>query len=294
MHTHWRFLDTGAGNAAMNMALDEALLLSHEAGTTPPTLRVYSWSAPTLSLGYAQSTAKEVHRDACRHLGIGIVRRPTGGRAVLHDHEVTYSVVMPTTTVDGPSALTEQYRQIGLALAAALRQTGLPVHLERPHRQNPGQRSPACFAALSRYELSATGRKLVGSAQKRRRHALLQHGSIPLTLDRQRLFACLHIPPAQRAALIAEAHTSMAAVHEVTTAAISPAALHEALRVGFATTFGVEVVPGALLPEEQDLAQELYTTKYTTSTWNLDGAAAWRQASASRPGAAQHEENVSS
>ena len=284
MHTHWRFLDTGAGNAAMNMALDEALLLTHEAGTTLPTLRVYSWSAPTLSLGYAQSTAKEVNRDACQRLGIAVVRRPTGGRAVLHDHEVTYSVVMPTTVADGSSALTEQYRQIGLALATALRQAGLTVHLERPHRQSPAQRSPACFAALSRYELSATGRKLVGSAQKRRQRALLQHGSIPLTLDRQRLFECLHVPPAQRAALVTEAYTSMAAVHEVATDSISPAALHEALRVGFATTFGVEVVPGALLPEEQYLAQELYTTKYTTSTWNLDGAVAWRRASASRPG----------
>jgi lipoate-protein ligase A len=286
MHTHWRFLDTGAGNAAMNMALDEALLLTHEAGTTPPTLRVYSWSAPTLSLGYAQSTATEVDRDACQRLGIIIVRRPTGGRAVLHDHEVTYSVVMPTALSDSSSVLTEQYRQIGLALATALRHAGLTVHLERPHRQHPSQRSPACFAALSRYELSATGRKLVGSAQKRRRHALLQHGSIPLTLDRQRLFACLRVPPAQRAALIAEASTSMAAIHEVATAAISPAVLHQALRVGFATIFGVEVVPGTLLPEEQELAQELYTTKYTTSSWNLDGAAAWRQAVASRPGVA--------
>ena len=292
MYTHWRFLDTGAGNAAMNMALDEALLLTHETGTTPPTLRVYSWSVPTLSLGYAQSTVKEVNRDACQRLGIGIVRRPTGGRAVLHDDEVTYSVVMPTTTADGSAALSEQYRHIGLALAAALRQAGLAVHLEHPQRQSPAQRSPACFAALSRYELSAAGRKLVGSAQKRRHHALLQHGSIPLTLDRQRLFACLHVPPTQREALVAEAYTSMAAVHEVATASVSPAALHEALRSGFATIFGVEVVPGALLPEEQDLAHELYTTKYTTSTWNLDGAAAWRHAGASRPGTGSPEESV--
>lgn len=276
----------------MNMALDEALLLTHEAGITPPTLRLYGWSTPTLSLGYAQSTAKAVDLDACRRLGIGIVRRPTGGRAVLHDHEITYSVVMPTTATDGPSSFTEQYRRIGLALTVALHHAGLTVQLARPQRQSREQRSPACFAALSRYELSAAGRKLVGSAQKRHQRALLQHGSIPLTLDRHRLFQCLHVPPEQRMACVAEAYASMTAVYEVLPAGVCVATLHNALRVGFTTTFGVELVAGTLLPEEAQLAQELYSTKYTASSWNLDGAAAWRHATASRSGATRQEKGV--
>lgn len=280
MQQQWRFLNTGHDDGAMNMALDEAMLLSHEAGVARPTLRLYGWRLPTLSLGYAQHTAKEVNLDACQQHGVQVVRRPTGGRAVLHDDEVTYSVVMPITLSDGPRTLTEHYRLIGLALAAGLRHLGLPVRLERPQRLGTTRRapaSPACFAALSRYELSVGGKKLIGSAQKRGQRALLQHGSIPLTLDRQRLFDCLRVPPEQRPILVQEAYTTMTSVHEVATTRVSITALHETLREGFATTFGVELVEGAILPQEWHLAQQLRTTKYATTTWNLDGAAAWRK-----------------
>ena len=95
MQQPWRFVDTGARDAASNMALDEALLVRHEAGATPPTLRVYGWCQPTLSLGYAQNAQQEVDLAACHTQGVAVIRRPTGGRAVLHDQEVTYSVVMP-------------------------------------------------------------------------------------------------------------------------------------------------------------------------------------------------------
>ena len=103
MQQPWRFVDTGARDAASNMALDEALLVMHEAGATPPTLRVYGWCQPTLSLGYAQNAQQEVDLAACHTQGVAVIRRPTGGRAVLHDQEVTYSVVMPLTLDDGPS-----------------------------------------------------------------------------------------------------------------------------------------------------------------------------------------------
>ena len=201
MATAWRFLDTGCNDAVFNMAVDEALLLSYEAGQSPPTLRVYTWFSPTLSLGYAQNVEKEIDVAACRQHGVTLVRRPTGGRAVLHDQEATYSVVMPLRLADREASITEHYHRIGVALAAALRHAGLAVRLERPSvlAAAPRSASPACFAAMSRYELSATGRKLVGSAQKRGRRSLLQHGSIPLSMDRQRLFACLRVPADRRA-----------------------------------------------------------------------------------------------
>src|SRR5215510_8965643 len=101
----WRFLQTGSADAARNMALDEAMLLLHDTGLTPPTLRVYSWDTPTLSLGYAQNAAQDVELAACQQYGVAIVRRPTGGRAVLHDQEVTYSVVLPTSLFPGPDTL---------------------------------------------------------------------------------------------------------------------------------------------------------------------------------------------
>lgn len=284
MRQQWRFINTGSGDAASNMALDEALLLAQEAGAAPPTLRVYGWNTPTLSLGYAQPTAQAVDLAACAQYGVTVIRRPTGGRAVLHDQEVTYSVVLPTTSPIGPGTLTADYRRLGIALAAALQRLGLPVRLARASLHSHSLRtatSPACFAALSRYELSLAGKKIVGSAQKRLRHALLQHGSIPLWLDRRRLFECLRVPPECRGALVQEAYASMAAVNEVMPTPVDPAALHNALREGFGTALGIELLEACILPEEWRLATELRHTKYATTVWNLAGAAAWRQGTAS-------------
>ncbi len=280
MQQLWRFVNTGNGAAAFNMALDEALLLVHEAGAALPTLRLYGWCQPTLSLGYAQNARQEVDLAACQAQGVAVVRRPTGGRAVLHDQEVTYSVIMPLLMADGPSTITEHYRRIGMALAAALQGLGVPVHLARPQvREAPARAlaSPACFTALSRYELSAAGKKIVGSAQKRAQRALLQHGSIPLRMDRQRLFQCFRVPPERREALVQEAYTTMGAVNEIAPTPVTLGALQDALRQGFSTTFGVEFVETPISPEEWRLAQHLQATKYTTDAWNLDGAAAWRQ-----------------
>jgi lipoate-protein ligase A len=280
MPSAWRFLNTGSREAAYNMALDEAMLLLHEAGVTPPTLRVYSWNTPTLSLGYTQKTCQEVNLAACQQYGVAVVRRPTGGRAVLHDREVTYSVVLPTTFSSGPDTHTGHYRRIGLALATALQRLGLAVHLERSRLSAHAPRtaaSPACFAAIARYELSAAGKKIVGSAQKRLQRTLLQHGSIPLHMERQRLFECLQVPPEQRHLLVQEAYTTMTAVNEIAPMPVTADVIHQALRLGFGETFGIDLVATPLLPEEEGLANELYTTKYTTAVWNLDGAAAWRQ-----------------
>jgi lipoate-protein ligase A len=275
----WRFLNTGSSDAASNMALDEALLLLHDSGMTPPTLRVYGWETPTLSLGYAQNALQDVDPTACQQHGVAVVRRPTGGRAVLHDQEVTYSVVLPTTLFPGPDTLTAHYRHIGLALLATLQRLGVPVHLERSRLSQPrhAAAAPACFAALARYELSVMGRKIIGSAQKRVQRALLQHGSMPLWLDRQRLFTCLRVPPADREALVQEAYRSMTAVNEMTITPVNASAVHTALQAGFATTFGIELIETPLLPEEQCLAEELRSTKYATSVWNLAGASAWRK-----------------
>src|SRR5207245_9364768 len=104
-----------------------ALLVMHEAGATLPTLRVYGWCQPTLSLGYAQNAHQEVDLAACQAQGVAVVRRPTGGRAVLHDQEVTYRVGMPLALDDSLHTCTEHYRRIGMALAAALQALGLPA-----------------------------------------------------------------------------------------------------------------------------------------------------------------------
>jgi len=286
MQQAWRFLDTGARDAASNMAIDEALLLTHETGATPPTLRVYAWERPALSLGYAQNTAREVNLTACRQHGVEIVRRPTGGRAVLHDQEVTYSLILPTTWWHGTDTLTEHYQRIGLALTAALQQLGLPVHFERAHRRPLASRlqaSPACFSALARYEISVAGKKIVGSAQKRLHNALLQHGSIPLEIDRARLFQCLRTPTEQQTDLIQAAYTTMTAINEIAPFPLPLPTIHQALREGLAASFGIGFIPATLQAAEQRLAAELRATKYATHTWNFVGATAWRRHTTTGP-----------
>lgn len=268
------------------MALDEAMFLQHEAGLTAPTLRLYAWQSPTLSLGYAQQAQHEVDHLACQAHGVAIVRRPTGGRAVLHDQEVTYSIVMPMAA--GSGTLHADYHAIALALAAALQAVGVPVHVVRPQARTAAARlpaSPACFAALSRYELSVAGKKLVGSAQKRGQRAFLQHGAIPLEIDRSLLFHCLRLPDAERPRSIQDAYATMTAVNEVLPTPITPQVLHTALQHSFATMYGVPLVASPLLPQEVHLAQELYARKYRTAAWNLGGPTVWRQTAASLPDA---------
>jgi lipoate-protein ligase A len=171
----WRLLPDAPGTGAWHMALDDALLDSHRCGFSPPTLRFYSWDPPALSLGYAQARS-DVDMAACRKAGVEVIRRPTGGRAVLHRGEFTYAVI---ASAGFPPSIAGTYRQITEVLAAAIARLGAAVGIA------PGQASragtPSCFQSATTADLLATGRKLVGSAQTRREGAFLQHGSLMLT-----------------------------------------------------------------------------------------------------------------
>ncbi|HCW50627.1 MAG TPA: hypothetical protein DGR79_00940, partial [Clostridiales bacterium] len=176
--------------AAENMAVDEAVARSVAAGNAPPTLRFYRWRPPAVSLGYFQDAAEAVDLEACRAEGVSVVRRLTGGRAVLHDREVTYSVVVPSALL--PDSVVESYRLLAEGLVTGLRALGYRAYLapERPERAGdpgPGVPGAACFEVPSSYEILVGGRKVVGSAQVRRAGVILQHGSIMLELDAARL-----------------------------------------------------------------------------------------------------------
>lgn len=179
--TNLRYVHTDALSAALNMAVDDILLDAARAGAGP-ILRTYAWSPPAVSIGYAQRADEAIDVDRCRARGIDLVRRTTGGRAVLHWNELTYS--FHCADGEGPAAqgLQESSRQLGECLAEGLRRFGVDACVERG-RVEQGQgaaadRRGACFASTARWELTCGGRKLVGSAQRRTRGALLQHGSI--------------------------------------------------------------------------------------------------------------------
>jgi lipoyl(octanoyl) transferase len=173
----WRLFQDGAGDAAWNMSVDEALLL--EACAAPPALRLYAWREPSVSLGLRQ--AEPAWLDRCKALGVPVVRRVTGGGAVLHAGDLTYSVVAPLDAPELPRDLAGSYEWIRARLIRGLELAGLAA--ERSRARAGADRLELCFAGATGYEVELDGEKLVGSAQRRGGRAFLQHGSIRLADD---------------------------------------------------------------------------------------------------------------
>ena len=180
-----------------NMAVDAELLAALEAAEEPRTvLRFYSWIRPTISLGRNQKPEKAVDLDFCREEGVDVVRRPTGGRAVLHDDELTYAVASNDLSYFADGSIYETYRMISEALSAGYGALGVETLLAPDTRRLGASKNGSdypCFVSPSRYELMVDGRKIVGSAQRRLRRSFLQHGSMPITCNRPMLarVACL-------------------------------------------------------------------------------------------------------
>lgn len=210
----WRLLRTPPLDGAANMALDEALL--HRAARTGEwVLRVYEWARPTLSLGRNQAARGRYDLDAFARRGIDVVRRPTGGRAILHDREATYSVTAPVASA---GTLRDSYARINRLLVAGLRALGADATIAGPRPAHRPGVAP-CFEEPAEGELIAAGRKLAGSAQWRDADALLQHGSILLAGD-QSLVASLLLqplppppPPATLSALLGRPVTAAEVAH---------------------------------------------------------------------------------
>lgn len=182
-HPHWRLLVTPPAPGADNMALDEALM-ARAAVSGEWVLRVYSWSSPTLSLGRNQTARGRYDLDRVRERGLGVVRRPTGGRAILHHREITYSVTAP---VAGAGDLREAYERINRLLLAGLIQLGVSAAVAHPVARAASPGMSPCFDEPAAGELTLDGRKLAGSAQWRSDGALLQHGSILVADDQSAL-----------------------------------------------------------------------------------------------------------
>jgi lipoate-protein ligase A len=187
----WQFRNTGYRTGAENMKYDEQLAQALLASDHPFVLRVYGWKPPAISLGWHQKF-EDIDLEKCSREGIDVVRRPTGGRAILHSDEVTYSVVL----VASQKSVLSVYQRISESLVRGLRELGADVALEKSQPHFPSlYRSPsavACFASVARYEIHIGGRKLVGSAQRRfarpdGQEVVLQHGSILLGEDHQRM-----------------------------------------------------------------------------------------------------------
>jgi lipoate-protein ligase A len=257
----WRLILHPPRDGARNMAIDEALLEETAAGRSLPTLRLYAWEPPTLSLGFAQPAA-DVDRDALRRLGWGLVRRPTGGRAILHTDELTYSITAPETDPLMQGGVLESYRRLSLGLLAGLRLLGVEVQADEGARGR-AVRNPVCFEIPSQYEISAGGKKLIGSAQARRLGGVLQHGAFPLGGDLARILQALagpQIPPER-------VRRRAATLGELLGREVSWREAADAVARGFADTFAIEFRRGELTGREETRADELARGKYGAAEW---------------------------
>lgn len=269
----WRFIDTGVNDGFLNMAIDEAILDAHLQGASPPTLRVYRWNPPSLSLGYFQELETEIETKRCSELGIDIVRRLTGGRAVFHDDELTYSVVA-SEACGIPNSLAQSYRLLNEGLIAAYGRIGVEACLEAHARwPSPGACfSSACFSTAGLADLTHRGRKLCGSAQFRRDGAVLQHGSLPIRFDSQVFFSLLKYPSnGDRNKARADYCQKAASLSEISGNGIGWEELKEALLQGFRDALGITLCKEPLTSEELELARKLAVEKYRASDWSYDG-----------------------
>jgi lipoate-protein ligase A len=267
MSSTWRLILSLPASGVENMALDEAILESVSAGEAPPTIRLYAWEPPCLSIGYAQPAADiDLHR--LEALGWDWVRRPTGGRAILHTDEVTYSIAAPNQDPIVAGGVLRSYRRLSAGLAAGLALLGLTVEIQPKSLMAPDPANPVCFETPSAHEITVGRMKLIGSAQVRRQRGVLQHGSLPLEGDLTRVCLALRYGAEAsrehaRERLLKKATT----VHRCLGRRVTWSEAAEALASGFSHALGLDLVPAQPTAAEQRRAEALAMERYANPSW---------------------------
>lgn len=231
-----RVLETGSNSAFFNMALDEALMRL----SPLPTLRLYSWSPPAVTIGYFQKIEEEVDLDECRRHGVDFTRRITGGGAVFHEHELTYSFV----TKDYPLNVLASYKQICAPLIHALKNLGLDAE----------------FVPLN--DIVVNGKKVSGNAQTRRSGVLLQHGTILLEVDVNKMFTLLRVPDEKlKDKIVKDVRERVMGI------GFPFERVAEAVKEGFASIFEAELFQDSPTEEEIKLAKKIEKERYASERW---------------------------
>jgi len=246
-----RFIDSGASPGALNMGIDEALLGTVSSGESLPTLRLYRWAPACVTVGYFQSLEAEVDTQACKAAGVDIVRRLTGGGAVFHDAEITYSLVVPLSHELAAADILESYRRICAGLVRGLARLGVESSFEPIN------------------DIAAGGKKISGNAQTRRRGCLLQHGTVLLELETETMFSLLKVPAEKlKGRLIEEVKARVTSLSGLLGRVVGYGEAARALRGGFAEAWEAELEEGGLNPHEAELAGRLAAERFSSPDWN--------------------------
>jgi lipoate-protein ligase A len=252
------------------MAIDEAILESVAAGRSRSTLRFYGWTPACVSIGFGQPIG-DVDRAACSRRGWHVIRRPSGGKAILHVDELTYSVCAPPDEPRVTGGIVESYGRLATGLLAGLRGLGLePAEAKPEYGPEQEAEGPVCFDGPARYEITVAGRKLVGSAQARPKGGIMQHGTMPLTGEITRIIDGLvwNSPSARRSARERLSRRALT-LQEALGRAITFEEAVVAMTDGFRVALGLTLVPGDLTPEEEEAVERIRREKYVNDSWTL-------------------------
>ena len=251
MKEQWRLLKTNFSTAFTNMAVDRAVLVASSEGKVSPTVRFYGWEPSAISIGYFQSLEEEVDLDTCRKLGVDYVRRITGGGAVFHEEELTYSIVIPETHPQIPKNILKSYGRICGAVMKGLDNLGIE----------------------SRYvpinDIITGGKKISGNAQTRKAKIVLQHGTVLTDVDVDKMFSVLKVPNEKiKDKLIADVKQRVTSIKHVLGKEIRFEDVSEAMKRGFEEEFNVDLIEEPLSEEEKELTRKFEKECFSARDWN--------------------------
>ena len=256
----WRLIDSGLCDAAFNMALDEAIAVHVRQGRALPTLRFYQWEIPSVTLGFFQKV-QEINITFCREMEIPLVRRRTGGRAVLHGQDLTYSLTCRLDGVHFNDKISSNYARIGRAFLEGLQEIGFSVTMRQRKAERQALKNPSCFQSTSFSEITLNDKKLIGSAQKKWSDGFLQQGSIVMDLDEETMRRIFLLKDLEQLKSIAKLN------------AVAPSITQEqiktALKKAFEKSFGIEFKEEPSTPSEYSMAEQLAAERYETDSWNF-------------------------
>lgn len=272
MKETWHFVNTKSSNPFYNMAVDEALMNFVSREEIDPVIRFYTWNPATLSIGYFQKLTKEIDIEKVKEKGFGLVRRATGGRGVLHDKELTYSVIVPESHPNMPQTVTEAYRVISEGLLEGFKALGFEAYFSVPKSKEAREklkspRSSVCFDAPSWYELVVEGRKIAGSAQTRQKGVILQHGSILQDINVDELFDMFtyrndRLKEKMKAAFMDKA----IAINDISDRHITLEEMETAFYEGFKKGLNIEFKPLEFRESQKEEIKQL-EDKYRSEEW---------------------------
>ncbi len=253
----FRLINSGKSTPAMNMAIDEALLDSKM-----HVLRFYQWQPPGLSVGFFQNVKDEINLEQCKKSGVDIVRRLTGGKAVLHENELTYSIIMDENLL--PKSIVESYKIISQGILIALERLGLKAGMKEFLDEKPT--SAICFNEPSYYEIIVNGKKIVGSAQTRKKGKVLQHGAVLIDINIEK-YCSLFNTYSEKS--VGETIKRVTSLKKELSREISFDEVANAMKFGFEKNFKADFINSELADEEKELSEKLSRDKYSSDEWNL-------------------------